>query len=127
LKVSNLISELNANYQLRELLRTNLELKAQYIYKLNSKIDCNLTYTFSRKLFSRRCFSRKTKGEIIIVDSTSVAIYLNTWRNKHMIGKINKKYKYSYDHSHGYNVEFKHVRDPKIDSSKIQAPKSIYD
>lgn len=105
--ISNLISELNANHELKKLLRVNSEIKPQSVYKLHSNLDYSLTYAFFRKLFLFRRVNRRRKAEIIIVDTTSIVIDLNMWRNKHMIGKNNKKYKYSYDHSHGYYVGFK--------------------
>ncbi len=74
---------------------------------MHSELDYNLTITFFRRLFSTRRVSRRKKAEIIIVDTTSIVIDLNTWRNKQKIGKENKRYKWSYDHSSGYYVGFK--------------------
>jgi hypothetical protein len=105
--ISNLISEISTNYELRELLKVNYDIKPQSIYKLHSKMDYSLTYTFFRKLFNARCISRTRKSRVIIVDSTSIVIDLNMWRNKHRIGKKDKKYNYAYDHSSGYYVGFK--------------------
>lgn len=105
--ISNLISEINVNSELKRLLRINSDIKPQSIYKLHSNLDYSLTYAFFRRLFSTRRISRRKKAEIIIVDTTSIVIDLNTWRNKHKIGKENKKYKWSYDHSSGYYVGFK--------------------
>lgn len=105
--MSNLISEINLNYELREILEIKSEIKPQAIYKLHSKLDYDLSYTFFRSLFSTRRISRRKKSEIIIIDTTSIAIDLNLWKNKSKIGKRNKKYKYSFDHSSGYYVGFK--------------------
>jgi hypothetical protein len=105
--ISNLISEINVNSELKKLLRINSEIKPQSIYKLHSKLDYSLTYSFFRILFSTRHIFRRKKAEIIIVDTTSIVIDLNTWRNKQKIGKGNKKYKWSYDHSSGFYVGFK--------------------
>lgn len=105
--ISNLISEINVSSELKKLLKINSEIKPQSIYKLHSKLDYNLTYTFFRRLFSVRHNYRRNKAEIIIVDTTSIVIDLNMWRNKHRIGKENKKYKWSYDHSSGFYVGFK--------------------
>lgn len=105
--ISNLISEININSELKKLLKIRSEIKPQSIYKLHSKLDYNLTYTFFRRLFSIRHNYRRNKAEIIIVDTTSIVIDLNMWRNKHRIGKENKRYKCSYDHSSGYYVGFK--------------------
>ena len=105
--ISNLISEINVNPELKKLLRINSEIKPQSIYKLQSKLDYSLTYSFFRRLFSTKRISRRKKAEIIIVDTTSIVIDLNTWRNKQRIGKENKKYKWSYDHSSGFYVGFK--------------------
>jgi hypothetical protein len=105
--ISNLISEIKVNSELKKLLKIRSEIKPQSIYKLHSKLDYNLTYTFFRQLFSVRHNFRRNKAEIIIVDTTSIMIDLNIWRNKHRIGKKNKKYKWSYDHSSGYYVGFK--------------------
>ncbi len=105
--VSNLISEINVNSELKKLLKINSEIKPQSIYKLHSKLDYNLTYSFFKQLFSIRHKYRRNKAEIIIVDTTSIIIDLNMWRNKHRIGKENDKYKWSYDHSSGFYVGFK--------------------
>ena len=105
--ISNLISEINSNYELKRLLKVNSYIKPQSIYKLHSKLDYDSTYAFFRRLFSRKRISRRKKAEIIIVDTTSIIIDLNMWRNKQNIGKKNKKYKYAYDYSHGYYVGFK--------------------
>jgi len=105
--ISNLISEINLNYELRKLLEIKSEIKPQAIYKLHSKLDYDLSYTFFRSLFSTRRISGRKKSEIIIIDTTSIAIDLNLWKNKHKIGRRNKKYKYSFDHSSGYYVGFK--------------------
>lgn len=105
--ISNLISEINVNSELKKLLKISSEIKPQSIHKLHSKLDYSLTYTFFRRLFSIKRISRRKKAEIIIVDTTSIVIDLNMWRNKHRIGKKNKKYKCSYDHSSGYYVGFK--------------------
>jgi hypothetical protein len=105
--ISNLISEISANYELRELLKFNYDIKPQSIYKLHSKMDYGLTYTFFRRLFPVRRISRTRKSKVIIVDTTSIVIDLNMWRNKHRIGKRDKKYNYAYDHSSGYYVGFK--------------------
>jgi hypothetical protein len=105
--ISNLISEINSNYELKQLLKVNSYIKPQSIYKLHSKLDYDSTYAFFRRLFSRKRISSRKKAEIIIVDTTSIIIDLNMWRNKQNIGKKNKKYKYAYDHSQGYYVGFK--------------------
>ncbi len=105
--ISNLISEINVNLELRKLLKINSEIKPQSIYKLHSNLDYTLTYSFFKKLFSAKRIFRKKKSEIIIIDTTSIVIDLNIWRNKHRIGKKNKKYNYAYDHSRGYYVGFK--------------------
>jgi|APFre7841882654_1041346.scaffolds.fasta_scaffold81781_1 hypothetical protein len=105
--ISSLISEINANSKLRKLLGIKSHINPQYIYRFHSKLDYNLTYDFFKKLFSFRRVYRRKRHDIIIVDTTSIAIDLNLWRNKHKIGKENKKYKYAYDHSRGYYVGFK--------------------
>lgn len=89
--ISNLISEININCELKKLLRIKSEIKPQSIYKLHSNLDYDLTYSFFRRLFSARRISRRKKAEIIIIDTTSIIIDLNTWRNKKRIGKENKK------------------------------------
>jgi hypothetical protein len=105
--ISGLILEINANTELRNLMKVNSKIKPQFIYRLHSKLDYRLTYNFFRILFASKRISRRKKAEIIIVDTTSIVIDLNMWRNKHKIGKKNKKYKYAYDHSSGYYVGFK--------------------
>jgi len=43
------------------------------------------------------------------------------WRNKHRIGKENKKYKWSYDHSSGFYVGFKLILTINQDFEKLIA------
>ena len=121
--ISNLILEINSNYELKRLLKVNSYIKSQSIYKLLSKMDYEHTYSFFRRLFYRKRTSSRRKAEIIIIDTTSIVIDLNLWRNKHRIGKNDKKYKYAYDHSSGYYVGFKLIlainRDLQIIGFKI--------
>jgi len=105
--ISNIISEISFNCELKKLLKVKSEIKPQSIYKLYSKLDYDLLYSFFRSLFSSRRISRRKKAEIIIIDTTSIAIDLNLWKNRYRIGKRNKEYKYSFDHSSGYYVGFK--------------------
>ena len=105
--IANLISEINVNCELKKLLNVYSDIKPQSIYNLHSKLDYSLTYDFFRKLFSNKRISKRTKAEIVIIDTTSIAIDLNLWRNRYKIGKVGRKYSYAYDHSKGYYVGFK--------------------
>ena len=105
--IANLISEINVNCELKRLLNVYSDIKPQSIYNLHSKLDYSLTYDFFRKLFSNKRISKRKKAEIVIIDTTSIAIDLNLWRNRYKIGKVGRKYSYAYDHSKGYYVGFK--------------------
>jgi hypothetical protein len=105
--ISKLVSEINDNLELKRLLDTELKLKANDIYKLQSNLDYNLIYQFLRHVFQPRRRIRNKKQETIIIDTSSIEIDLNTWRNRYRIGKSNKKYKYAYGPSIGYYVGFK--------------------
>lgn len=105
--VTSIIYEIDSNLSLKSLLKVNSEIKQQSIYKLYSKLDYAVIHQFFKRLFSIRHAFRTKKPEIIIIDTTSIIIDLNLWRNKHRIGKNNKKYKYSFDHTRGYYVGFK--------------------
>ncbi|VVB72440.1 Transposase DDE domain protein [uncultured archaeon] len=105
--ISKLVSEINDNIELKRLLRINSKLKANEIYKMQSNLDYDLIYLFLKRLFQPRKRLRNRKAETIIIDTSSIVIDLNMWRNKHKIGKANKKYKYSYGPSIGYYVGFK--------------------
>ena len=105
--VSRLVYEINDNLELKRLLGTNLELKAKDIYKLQSNLDYTLVFQFFKLLFRRKRRIRNKKQEFIIIDTSSIEIDLNMWRNRYKIGKIDKKYKYSYNPSIGYYVGFK--------------------
>jgi len=105
--VSGLIYEIDSNLQLKSLLKVNSKIKQQSIYKLYSELDYTIIYSFFKRLFSTRHASRTRNQEIIIIDTTSIIIDLNLWRNRQRIGKKNKKYKYSFDHTRGYYVGFK--------------------
>lgn len=105
--ISKLVSEINDNYALRKQLKVKSKIKAQDIYKLQSNLDYNLLYVFLKRLFQNKRKSRARNPETIIIDTSSVVIDLNMWRNKHKIGKRGKKYNYSYCHSIGYYVGYK--------------------
>lgn len=89
--VSKLVSEINDNSDLKKLLGTELKLKASEIYKLQSNLDYNLIFQFLKRVFQPRTRLRNKKQEIIIIDTSSIVIDLNMWRNRHKIGKIDKK------------------------------------
>ena len=105
--ISRLVSEINYNAELKKLLGIDSELKASEIYKLQSNLDYNLIYQFLKHSFQPKKRIRNKKQESIIIDTSSIVIDLNMWRNRHKIGKDNKKYKYSYGPSIGYYVGFK--------------------
>jgi hypothetical protein len=106
-EISNLVSEINHNYALKKQFRVRSEIKAKDIYELQSKLDYESLYVFLRRLFQNKKRRKSKKQETIIIDTSSVVIDLNIWRNKHKIGKQNKKYKYSYCPSIGYYVGYK--------------------
>lgn len=105
--VSKLVSEINENLALKKLLGIDMKLKSSDIYKLQSNLDYNLIYQFLKRVFQPKRRTRNKKQETIIIDSSSIEIDLNIWRNRHKIGKSDKKYRYSYGPSIGYYVGFK--------------------
>lgn len=105
--VSKLVSEINENLALKKLLGIDMKLKTSDIYKLQSNLDYNLIYQFLKRVFQPKRRTRNKKQETIIIDSSSIEIDLNIWRNRHKIGKSDKKYRYSYGPSIGYYVGFK--------------------
>ena len=74
---------------------------------MQSNIDFNLIFQFLRTLFQPRKILSNKKVEKVIIDTSSIVIDLNMWRNRYKIGKWDKKYKYSYGPSIGYYVGFK--------------------
>jgi hypothetical protein len=84
-----------------------MKLKTSDIYKLQSNLDYNLIYQFLKRVFQPKRRTRNKKQETIIIDSSSIEIDLNIWRNRHKIGKSDKEYRYSYGPSIGYYVGFK--------------------
>jgi len=105
--ISNLVSEINENIELKRFLGIDRKINANEIYKMQSNIDFDLIFQFLRTLFQPRRRLRNRKVETIIIDTSSIAIDLNMWRNRYKIGKEDKKYKYSYGPSIGYYVGFK--------------------
>lgn len=105
--VSKLVSEINENLALKKLLGIDMKVKTSDIYKLQSNLDYNLIYQFLKRVFQPKRRTRNKKKETIIIDSSSIEIDLNIWRNRHKIGKSDKKYRYSYGPSIGYYVGFK--------------------
>jgi hypothetical protein len=105
--LSKVVSEINYNSELKKLLGTEMNLKASDIYKFQSNLDYNSIYQFLKRLFNPKRRIRNKKQETIIIDTSSIEIDLNLWRNRYNIGKSNKKYKYSYGSSIGYYVGFK--------------------
>ena len=105
--ISRLVSEINNSIELKKLLGTDSGIKARDIYKLQSNLDYSLIYQFFRLVFQPKKKIRNKKQEIVIIDTSSIEIDLNLWRNKHRIGKSGKKYRYSYGPSIGYYVGFK--------------------
>ena len=105
--ISKLVSEINGNSKLKKLLGAEKELKADEIYKLQSNLEYNLIYQFLKQVFHPKKRKRNKKAETIIIDTSSIKIDLNMWRNRYKIGKSDKKYRYSYGPSIGYYVGFK--------------------
>ncbi len=105
--ISNLVSEINENIELKRFLGIDRKINANEVYKMQSNIDFDLIFQFLRTLFQPRKRLRNKKVESIIIDTSSVVIDLNMWRNRYKIGKEDKKYKYSYGPSIGYYVGFK--------------------
>jgi hypothetical protein len=105
--VSNVVSEINAINELRQFMKIKSEVKSQDIYRIQSNIDSKVIYDFLSRTISHNKRSRNNKRQIVIVDTTSILMDLNTWRKRYKIGKIDKEYKYSYSPSVGYYVGFK--------------------
>jgi hypothetical protein len=105
--VSNVVSEINAFDELKSFMKIKSEIKAQKIYRIQSNIDLKLIYDFLSRTMRPNRKSRNKKHQIVIIDTTSIVMDLNTWRKRYKIGKIDKKYKYSYCPSVGYYVGFK--------------------
>jgi hypothetical protein len=105
--ISKLVSEINENNKLKQLLRLDSAINADEIYKLQSNLDYDSIFLFLKRLFQPRRNLRNRKSETIIIDTSSIVIDLNMWRNRHKIGQVNKKYRYSYCPSIGYYVGFK--------------------
>jgi hypothetical protein len=105
--ISKVVSEINDNSELKKLLGTEMNLKAIDIYKFQSNLDYNSIYQFLKRLFNPKRRIRNKKQGTVIIDTSSIEIDLNLWRNKHRIGKSNNKYNYSYGPSIGYYVGFK--------------------
>ena len=105
--ISKLVSEINENIELKRFLSIDRKINANEVYKMQSNIDFDLIFQFLRTLFQPRRRLRNKKVETIIIDTSSIAIDLNMWRNRYKIGKEDKKYKYSYGPSIGYYVGFK--------------------
>jgi hypothetical protein len=105
--ISKLVSEINGNSKLKKLLGAEKELKADEIYKLQSNLEYNLIYQFLKQVFHPKKRKRNKKAETVIIDTSSIKIDLNMWRNRYKIGKSDKKYRYSYGPSIGYYVGFK--------------------
>jgi hypothetical protein len=105
--ISKLISEINNNLELKRFLGIDRKINANEVYKMQSNIDFDLIFQFLRTLFQPKKRLRNKKVESIIIDTSSIVIDLNMWRNRYRIGKEDKKYKYSYGPSIGYYVGFK--------------------
>ena len=105
--ISRLVSEINENIGLKRLLGIDSKVNADEIYKIQSNLDYESIFRFLKRLFQPRKRLRDKKVETIIIDTSSIVIDLNMWRNRYKIGKGDKKYKYSYCPSIGYYVGFK--------------------
>ena len=106
-KLRGIHLKINGNSKLKKLLGAEKELKADEIYKLQSNLEYNLIYQFLKQVFHPKKRKRNKKAETIIIDTSSIKIDLNMWRNRYKIGKSDKKYRYSYGPSIGYYVGFK--------------------
>jgi hypothetical protein len=105
--ISNIVSEINQNPQFRKFLKIKSEVDVQKIYKIHSDMDLEVLCSFLRRSLAPIKKTRNSKRQVVIVDTSSIVIDLNTWRKRFKIGKTNKKYKYSYSSSIGYYVGFK--------------------
>ena len=105
--LSSLISEINSKDELKKIIGSKEILEIQYFYRMHSNIDHKVIYTFFRRLIKPKRRSRQKRPKTVIIDTTSIVLDLNTWRNRFRIGKTGKQYKYSYDPSRGYYVGFK--------------------
>ena len=117
--ISYIISEINQNSELQRLLDTNSAIKPQKIYKLMFDLSYESLYSFLNKLFQPERRKRDKKQKTIIIDTSPIVINLNIWRNRDKIGKINKKYKWSYYPSIGYFVGFKLILAIDLDGNLI--------
>ena len=85
--ISNLVSEINENIELKRLLGIDSKVNADEIYKMQSNLDYELIFRFLKRLFQPRKRLRDKKVEKIIIDTSSIVIDLNMWRNRYKIGK----------------------------------------
>lgn len=105
--ISNVISEINTFDELKHFMGIKSEVKSQDIYRIQSTIDFKAYYAFLNRILRKNKRKRNNKRQVVIIDTTSIVMDINTWRKRHKIGKIGKEYKYSYCPSAGYYVGFK--------------------
>jgi len=117
--ISSIVLEINQNLELQKQLKIDSAINAQDIYKFMFDLSYDKLYHFLSKIFLPERRKRDKKQRTIIVDTSPIKIDLNTWRNKHRIGKRNKEYKYSYYPSIGYFVGFKLILAIDLDNNLI--------
>ena len=117
--ISYIVSEINQNKELQELLEIDSEINPQNIYKSMFDLSYDSLYNFLSKAFQPERRKRGNKQRIIIIDTSPIVIDLNIWRNKDKIGKNHKKYKWSYYPSIGYFVGFKLILAIDLDDNLI--------
>ncbi len=105
--ISNVIFEINTSNELRRFMGIKNEVKSQEVYRIQSNMDFSVYYAFLSRALRPNKRKRNNKHQIVIVDTTSIVMDINTWRKRYKIGKIGKEYKYSYCPSIGYYVGFK--------------------
>ncbi|HPY04263.1 MAG TPA: hypothetical protein PL161_13670, partial [Spirochaetota bacterium] len=80
--ISRLVSEINENIALKRHFGIASDVKADEIYKIQSNLDYKSIFRFLKRLFQPRKRLRDKKVETIIIDTSSIVIDLNMWRNR---------------------------------------------
>jgi hypothetical protein len=92
--ISSVLTEINQNLDLKTILGINSDINTQKSYNTMFDLDYNSLYSFLNRTFQVNRPKRIKMQRTIIIDTTPIIIDLNTWRNRHKIGKRDKKYKY---------------------------------
>ena len=103
---SYVISEINANINLRRFMELNYLPEVDYLYKFISKLENNQLDIYFRNIFKISRNIHKKGRRYVIIDTSSIPVDINTWRKRYKIGK-GKKYRWSHSSSEGYYVGYK--------------------